>query len=56
MKSKEYYYNILNILFMLTKGSADASIIIWDSLTGKLLKILKGHTKPVRSVAISHDM
>ncbi len=39
----------------IVSGSADNSIKIWERESGRLLKILEGHTESVFSVAISQD-
>ncbi len=39
----------------LASGSADSTVKIWDSATGKELFGLKGHAGGIRSVAFSPD-
>jgi WD40 repeat protein/serine/threonine protein kinase/regulation of enolase protein 1 (concanavalin A-like superfamily) len=39
----------------LASGNADATVKIWDSVTGKELFVLNGHNAPVASVAFSPD-
>ena len=39
----------------LASGSADNTIRIWNSTTGKLLKTLRGHTRWVTSLAVLQD-
>jgi WD40 repeat protein len=41
--------------FQDNKTSKEANVKLWDAKTGKLLKILKGHTEQVRTVAFSPD-
>jgi WD40 repeat protein len=39
----------------LASGSADQTVTMWDTRTGKATLVLKGHSKLVQSVAVSHD-
>jgi WD40 repeat protein len=39
----------------IVSGSFDKSVRVWDASTGVELKVLKGHTKWVNSVAFSSD-
>jgi len=39
----------------LASGSSDKTIRIWDTITGKTLKLLTGHTYEVRSLAVLLD-
>ena len=39
----------------IVSGSYDKTVRIWDTLTGAELKILRGHTDSVDSVAFSRD-
>jgi WD40 repeat protein/nucleoside phosphorylase len=40
---------------VIATGHGDGSIRIWDVVTGRPLRVLYGHTEPVRSVAFSPD-
>ena len=51
---------ILSIAFssdgqILASGSADRTITLWNSQTGKSLRTLQGHRSWVWGIAISHD-
>jgi WD40 repeat protein/serine/threonine protein kinase len=39
----------------IVSGDQNASVKLWDAATGQLLRVLKGHTNPVRGVAFSRD-
>jgi WD40 repeat protein len=41
--------------FQNNETSKEGTIKLWDAKTGKLLKILKGHTEQIRTVAFSPD-
>src|SRR5262249_761073 len=41
--------------FQILSGSNDQTLRLWDAVSGKELRCLKGHTGPVRSVAFSPD-
>ena len=36
-------------------GGTDGTAKIWDAADGRLLRLLKGHTRPIRAVAFSYD-
>ncbi|MEO1331535.1 MAG: hypothetical protein AAFW46_17940, partial [Pseudomonadota bacterium] len=36
-------------------GSLDRTLIFWDLATGRTLRTLEGHTRPVSSVAVTPD-
>ncbi|WP_224369092.1 pentapeptide repeat-containing protein [Hyalangium versicolor] len=40
---------------LIATGHSDGSIRFWDALTGRIRRVLGGHTEPVRSVAFSLD-
>ena len=40
----------------IVSGLENGSVKVWDRESGRLLKILEGHTRAVRSVAISQDV
>jgi WD40 repeat protein len=39
----------------LITGSADTTAIVWDSSSGKRIRILRGHTGAIKCVALFHD-
>ena len=39
----------------IVSGSDDQSVHVWDALSGEELKVLKGHTGSVWSVALSSN-
>ena len=39
----------------IVSGSLDKTVKVWDAITGKALRTLTGHTKPVLSVCVSQD-
>lgn len=40
---------------ILVSGSADATIIVWDAVTGQKLHLLKGHTRGILALAIDPE-
>ena len=40
---------------MIFSGSVDKTIRIWQTATGECVRVLKGHSGPVLTIAISTD-
>ncbi|MFF4013195.1 WD40 repeat domain-containing protein [Streptomyces sp. NPDC001717] len=36
-------------------GGSDGTVRVWDVVTGRFLRVLKGHRRPVHSLAVTPD-